>query len=64
MAAGVFRSEAEAHGERARWVHDRHGTRCECVEGSGDNELAVVVSSEVTKSSDLNIHEEFLNGLE
>ncbi len=40
-------------------MHHRHRTGGEGIEGSGDDELAVVVSSEVAECGDLNIHEEF-----
>ena len=49
MVAGVFRGEAEAHGERTLWVHDGSGLGCEGVKGSGDNHFSLIFGSEVAK---------------
>ena len=49
VVAGVFGSEAEAHGERTLWVHNRSGFGCEGVKGSGDNHFPLIFGSEVAK---------------
>jgi len=57
VAADVFLGEAEAHGERACRVNDGQCAGGEGVEGSGDDELAVVVCGEVANGGDLDVHE-------
>ena len=38
-------------------MHHWHGAGRESVEGSGDDELAIVVGGEVTESGDLDVHD-------
>lgn len=47
----VLGSEAKAHGERALGVYDRGGLGGECVEGAGDDHLALVFGGEIAESS-------------
>jgi len=57
VTTGVFLREAESQRQGAGRMHHRQRTGGKGVEGSGNDELAVVIGSKVAKRGNLNVHD-------
>lgn len=56
VAAAVFGSKAEAQSKGAMGMHDGHGASGKGIEYASYHQFALVVGSEVTEGSNLNVH--------